>query len=290
MPIDLHGTEPQKREFLPRLCSGGWIGANAITESEAGSDAFALRTRARREGDGYVLEGEKTFVTNGPVADLFLIYASTAPERGFLGISAFLVERGRSGLTLGKAFDTSGLTTSPIGSIYLNQCRVPESRRLGGEGMGGSVFQSSMGWERCGLFAYWLGTMDRQLEESVHHAKTREQFGRAIGENQAISHRIAEMKLRLEGARLLLYRACWERDRGRASDLWTALAKLAVSEAFLQSSLDAVRIFGGTGVIRDAGIEGYVRDALPGTVYSGTSEMQREIIARALGLPPRPRG
>ncbi len=286
MPIDLHGSTDQKAVYLPKLCSGEWIGANAITESEAGSDAFALKTRARRDGAEYVLDGEKTFVTNGPVADLFLVYASTQPERGFLGISAFLVERGSPGLTVGKPFEKGGVTTSPMSSIYLAGCRVPESRRLGPEGLGGSLFQSSIGWERSGLFAFWLGTMERQLDEAVQHAKTRRQFGRPIGSNQAVSHRLANMKLRLESSRLLLYRACWERSQGHPSDLMSSLAKLAVSEAFLESSIDAVRIFGGSGIVRDVGIERYVRDALPGTIYSGTSDMQREIIARALGLPP----
>ncbi|MGH9369262.1 MAG: acyl-CoA dehydrogenase family protein, partial [Thermoanaerobaculia bacterium] len=289
MPIELHGTAEQKQTYLPKLCSGEWIGANAITESEAGSDAFALKTRALKDGNDYVLGGEKTFVTNAPVADLFVVYASTRPEWGFLGISAFLVERDTPGLLVGQPFEKCGLATSPMSSLYLDDCRVPDSHRLGAEGMGGSIFQASIGWERSCLFAFWLGTMDRQLDEVIQHARSRHQFGRPIGANQAISHRIADMKLRLESARLLLYRACWERSRGHPSDLFTSLAKLAVSEAFLQSSLDAAQIFGGSGIVREVGIERYVRDALPGTIYSGTSEMQREIIARALGLPPQRR-
>ena len=284
VPIELHGTPAQKERCLPKLCSGEWVGANAITESEAGSDIFSLRTRAVRDGDAYVLNGEKTFVTNAPVAGLIVVYASTRPEHGFLGISAFLVERDAPGLAIGKPFEKSGLATSPMSSLYLNGCRVPASQRLGPEGAGGAIFHASMAWERSCLFAFWLGTMERQLEEVVRHAKTRRQFGRPIGSNQAVSHRIADMKMRLEAARLLLYRACCDPLPG--AEMSVALAKLAVSEAFVRSSLDAVQIFGGSGVLREMGIERYLRDALPGTLYSGTSEMQREIIARALGLPP----
>ncbi len=287
VPVHLHGSPDQKERYLARLASGEWIGANAITESEAGSDAFALKARARKEGDGYVISGEKSFVTNAPVARLFLVYASTAPENGFLGISAFLVERDTPGLKAGRPMETTGLTTSPISSLYLDDCRVPASALLGREGAGGSIFKDSMGWERSCLFAFWLGALERQLEETVDHAKSRRQFGHPIGSNQAVSHRIADMKLRLEAARLLLYRACWERAAGHPSELAASLAKLAVSEAFVASSLDAVQIFGGSGVMQEIGIERYLRDALPGTIYSGTSEMQRELIARALGLPPR---
>jgi alkylation response protein AidB-like acyl-CoA dehydrogenase len=289
VPIARCGSPEQKAKYLPRLCSGEWIGANAITESEAGSDAFALKASARIEGDEFVLSGEKSFVTNGPIAQLFLVYASTRPERGFMGVSAFLVERETDGLVVGKPIETTGLTTAPLSSLYLDDCRVAATQRLGGEGMGGAIFKDSMGWERSCLFAFWLGAMDRQLEQTIEQANTRRQFGRAIASNQAVSHKIADMKLRLEAARLLVYRACWERAQGRPSELHTSLAKLAVSEAFIQSSLDAVQIFGGSGVIQEIGIERYLRDALPGTVYSGTSEMQRELIARALGLSARGR-
>jgi L-prolyl-PCP dehydrogenase len=289
-PLALHGSDAQKARYLPPLASGAWLGANAITESEAGSDAFALKTRAREDGADFVLSGEKTFVTNGPLAQLFLVYAATHPERGFLGISAFLIERDTPGLVIGKPIETAGLSTAPLSSLYLEDCRVPREQRLGGEGMGGAIFKDSMAWERSCLFAFWLGAMTRQLDETVEHARARRQFGRAIGSNQAISHKIADMKLRLEAARLLAYRACWAHTQGQSAELEISLAKLAVSEAFVQSSLDAVQIFGGSGVMRELGVERYVRDALPGAIYSGTSEMQREIIARYLGLRPAGRG
>jgi L-prolyl-PCP dehydrogenase len=289
VPIDRYGTTAQKAANLPPLCSGAWIGAGAITERDAGSDAFGLRARAVRDADSYVLDGEKLFITNAPVAQCFVVYAATRPERGPFSISAFLVQRDTPGLVLSPPVDKGGLTGAAMGSMSLRQCRIPIADRLGPEGAGARIFHDSMGWERSCLFALWVGTMERQLSEVIEHANTRCQFGRSIGANQAVSHRIAEMKLRLESARLLLYRACWERSRGEPSaDLSAAVAKVAVSEAFLQSSVDAVRIFGGAGILRTCGVERYVRDALPGTIYSGTNEMQREFIARTLGLGARP--
>jgi len=162
---------------------------------------------------------------------------------------------------------------------------VPHSHCLGGPGRGRAVFEAAMEWERTCLFAFWLGALDRQLEETADFAKTRQQFGRPIGANQAISHRVADMKMRLETGRLLLYRACWEADAGRSSAMSISLAKLAISEAAVQSSIDSIQIHGAGGVVRGAGPEGYLRDAIAGTIYSGTSEMHREIVARALGLP-----
>jgi alkylation response protein AidB-like acyl-CoA dehydrogenase len=285
IPIDRHGTVRQKTTYLPKLCSGAWIGANATTERDAGSDVFSLKSLAVRTGDGYVLNGEKLFVTNAPLAQVFLIYALTNPGRGMFSISGFIVDRDTPGLTIGALADKGGLTTAQMAPVRMDDCHVPACQLLGAEGAGAAIFHDTMGWERSCLFATWIGTMERQLAEVIEQASTRQQFGRPIGANQAVSHRIADMKLRLESARLLLYRACWERSQGLPSDLSTSLAKLAVSEAFLQSSLDAVHIFGGRGIMRDAGIEHYVRDALPSTIYSGTSEMQREMIARWLGLP-----
>jgi alkylation response protein AidB-like acyl-CoA dehydrogenase len=283
-PIALHGSEELRRRVLPRLCSGEQIGSNAITEPEAGSDVFALKSRAVREGDSYVLSGSKLYVTNGPVADVFLVYASTQPAHGYMGISAFLVERGAEGLRIGAPSEKSGLAGAPLGSLYLEGCRVPLEHRIGEEQAGARIFAESMRWERSCLFAAYLGSMQRQLETVIQHASTRRQFNRPIGKNQAVSHRIADMKLRLESARWLLYHACWLLDRGAPAELETSLAKLAVSEAAIQSGLDAIQIHGGMGVASESGIGQALLDALPSAIFSGTSEMQREIIARKLGL------
>jgi len=287
MPIADHGSEDLKNQYLPNMASGHWIGANAITEAEAGSDAFALTSSATRDGDDYVLSGTKSYVSNGPVADVFLVFARTSPKRGYMGIDAFVVERGYPGVTVGQAFPKMGLTTSPISSLYLEDVRVPAVNRLGDrEGYGASIFTRSMHWERTCMFAGYLGLLDRQLEECVRYANERKQFRQVIAKYQAISHRLVEMRLRLESARLLLYHACWLRDRGETAELEVALSKLAISEAAVASSLDAIQIFGGAGFMHEFGVERFLRDSIPSRIFSGTSEIQRNIIAAHMGLPP----
>lgn len=284
MPIVEHGSEALKAKYLPDMCGGNAIGANAMTEAEAGSDVFALKAKATRDGDTYRLNGTKNFVTNGPVADVFVTYASTNPAHGYLGITAFLVPRDAPGLVVGEPFEKIGLRGASISQVYFDDCVVPESHRLGEEGQGAVIFTSSMAWERACLFAFYVGMMERQLEAALEQAKSRRQFRVPIGKNQAISHRIVNMKLRLESARMLLYRACWLFDQGADAGLDISLAKLAISEGAIQSGLDSIQIHGGAGVIREVGVEQDLRDAIPGTLFSGTSEMQRDIIAARLGL------
>jgi alkylation response protein AidB-like acyl-CoA dehydrogenase len=284
MPIALSGSEGLKAEVLPRLASGAWVGANAITEAEAGSDAFALKTRAVRDGDAYVLDGAKSYVTNAPVADVMLVYASTNPDHGYLGVSAFVVEKGTPGLIVGEPFEKIGLMTSPIATVYLEGCRVPSRNLVGAQGNGARIFASSMQWERACLFAAYLGMMDRQLDDTIAYAKERRQGKRRISQYQAISHRIVDMRMRLDTAKLLLYRACWASDQGGDAELEVCLAKLATSEAAIQSSLDAIQIQGGNGVVREVGVERALRDAVPSTLFSGTSEVLRNLAAAKLGL------
>jgi alkylation response protein AidB-like acyl-CoA dehydrogenase len=283
MPIVEHGDEQLRREILPRLASGEWIGATAITEKGAGSDATRLATRAERAGDGYVLNGEKSFVSNGPVADVFVIYATGQPELGYLGLSAFVVERGTPGLIIGEPFEKLGLDRCPASTLRLEGCQVPARRRIGGDGQGAAIFQAAMRWERTCLLAPYVGRIERLADQCADHARTRTQFGRPLGANQAISHRIARMRMRLEAARLLLWRACWRLDADQPAGVDVAMAKLAISEAAAESAMDAVRIFGGEGIRSDAGIERELRDAVPSLIFSGTSEMQLELIARELG-------
>lgn len=284
MPIVEYGTDELKEAILPRLCSGKWVGANAITEREAGSDVFALKTRAVRDGESYILTGVKSYVSNGPIADAIVVYASTNPSYGYLGITAFVVEKNTPGLVVGEPFSKMGLTSTPASLVYLEECRVPVSNKLGEEGQGAQIFKRSMQWERACLFAAYVGMMERQLEQTIAYARERRQFGKAISKNQAISHQIADMKLRLEAARLLLYRACWLFDQGKDAVLDVSMSKLAVSEAAIQSSRDAIQIHGAVGFAAETGIEGMLRDAIPSTIFSGTSEIQRDIIARELGL------
>jgi len=284
VPLARFGTDAQKARLLPRLASGELIGANAISEAGAGSDVFALACRAVRDGDAYVLDGEKSWVTNGPVADVFLVYAKTDPNAGYFGVSAFVVEKERPGLRVGQPIRKVGLETSPTCSLYFDACRVPEENLLGQVGQGAPLFEHAMSWERSCLFALYLGRMQTALERAISHAQTRRQFGHALGDFQAVSHRIADMKVRLEAARALLYRACFKLDRNEDARLDVAMAKLFVSEAAVQSGLDVMQLFGGLGVTNDGGIERFLRDALPARTVSGSSEIQRNLIARALGL------
>ncbi|WP_342234445.1 acyl-CoA dehydrogenase family protein [Inquilinus sp. OTU3971] len=284
MTIATHAPEAVRRRVLPRLGSGAWVGAGAITEADAGSDIYALKTVADRVDGGYRLNGCKTHVTNGPVADAVVVYASTNPSHGHLGISAFLVERETPGFTRGAPYEKTALAGAPVGPIFLTDCRIPEENRLGAEGAGAAIFQSAVLWERACLFALYIGAMERDLESALTHARDRRQFGRPLGRNQAVSHRLVDMKLRLEAARWLLYRACWLLDQGADATIPVSLAKIAVSEAALQSGLDAMRLHGGNSFVNDAGIALGLFDALPSVTVSGTSDIQREIIARHLGL------
>ena len=283
-PILTFGTEAQKREYLPRLCSGELLAADALTEDDAGSDAFAVATTARRTADGYVLNGRKTLISMAPVADLALVYAKTDPAAGPWGMSAFLIEKGTPGFTVSPQRSKTGLRSVPIGGFDLVDCLVPESCRLGAEGAGLSLFNYTLEWERSFILASHVGAMARQLDECVAYAKTREQFGKPIGTVQSVSNRIADLKVRLETARLLLYKLAWMKHHSQPASLDAAVAELYLSECFVASSLDAVRTVGGKGYLSDAGIDRDLRDALGGVLYAGTSDLQRNVIARLLGV------
>jgi len=286
MPIVEHGSAELKQRILPRLARGSLIAGNAMTESEAGSDISAIATRAVRDGDSYILTGTKNYVTNGPIADVFVTYATLNPEHGFMGVAAFLVERGAdsTGVVVGKPFEKMGLGSSPISTVYFDSCRVPAANMLGAEGQGSSIFQSSMHWERTCLFAGFLGAMERQIADVTDFARRRIQGRRPIGKHQAIAHRIADMRLRHDAAQMLLYRACWLMDSGADASLAVALAKLAISESAIDVGLGSIQIHGGMGYAVESGIEVALRDAVPLTIFSGTSEIQRNIIAAKLGL------
>ncbi|MFN0179888.1 MAG: acyl-CoA dehydrogenase family protein [Gemmatimonadales bacterium] len=285
MPIHRFGTEEQQRTFLPPLCAGDWIGAHGMSEPDSGSDAFALRTRAELRGDHYVLNGAKTFVSEAPVADLFVVFATTDPARGALGLTCLLVPRETPGLRIGKQIEKMGLKTSPMGELVFEDCAVPVANRLGREGRAAAIFNDSMEWERGCILGFNLGAMRRLLESSVVYARERRQFGRPIGQFQSVANRLVDMKVRLEAARSLLYRAAWAKQHGHPSaGADAAVAKLFVSEAMVQTGLDAVQVRGGYGYATEYEVERDLRDAIGGTLYSGTSEIQRNLIARSLGL------
>lgn len=284
-PILRFGSPGQKEAYLPKLIGGEWIGAHGMTEPGSGSDSFAMSTTAERDGSGgYILNGGKTFITSAPVADLFLIFASVSRARGFLGVTAFLVEKGAPGLEVGRPMEKMGLRSSPLAEVFLENCRVEPEQRLGKEGNGGAIFRHSMALERCCILASCVGTMQRQLEACIQHARTRQQFGKPLGAFQAVSHRIVDMKVHLEAARLLLYKAAWLRSHGGEAGEEIAAAKLYLSEAFVRSSLDTLHLHGGYGYSTEAQIERDLRDAVGSRIYSGTSEIQKELIARGMGL------
>ena len=285
LPIMRFGSDEQKKKYLPKLTDGSWVAAHGMSEPGSGSDAFRLRTTAEKVGDNYVLNGSKTFVTNAPEADVFLVFATVNRDKGMWGITGFLLERKTKGLKVGKPIAKMGLTTSPMGEVFLEDVEVPASARLGREGQGSAIFNHSMGWERSCILATAVGAMERQLETCIEYVKTRKQFDRPIGTFQLVASKIADMKVRLETSRLLLYKSASSQASGGMTALDGAVAKLYISESAVQSALDAIQVHGGYGYTKEYEVERDLRDALGGRLYSGTSEIQRLIIARNLGLP-----
>jgi alkylation response protein AidB-like acyl-CoA dehydrogenase len=283
-PLVESGTEEQKQRFLPRLCTGELIAVNGVSEETAGSDAFSLTTAARKVEGGYVLTGRKSYVGMGPLADIALVLANAAPGAGKWGISAFLIERGTPGFTHGPAREKVGTRTNPMGDLIFEDCFVPVANRLGGEGAGVSLFSRFMNWERAFILAGHVGAMHALLDRCVAHAKTRHQFGQAIGKFQSVSNRLADMRVRLETSRLLMYQAAALKDRGQEATLECSMAKLHVAESLLASATDAVRVHGAQGYLAEFEVERELRDMLGSVIYGGTSDIQRNIIASQLGL------
>jgi alkylation response protein AidB-like acyl-CoA dehydrogenase len=285
VPLWKFGSEQQKQRYLPGLCDGTLIGVHAMSEPTSGSDAFALRTKASHDGNGFRINGTKTFISNGPIADLVIVFALTDPDKGYYGgVTAFLVESSAPGFCVSQKFEKMGLRTSPFGELVFEDVYVPAEAVLSGVGAGATLFTHAMDWERICLFASHIGTIERLLEKSIAHARTRKQFGQPIAKFQAVSHRIVDMKVQLEAARLLTYRAAWRLGHASQVSMDAAITKLFVSESLVRTAMDTVQIHGGYGYTTEYGLERALRDAVGSTIYSGTSEMQRNIIARWLGL------
>ncbi len=282
----LHGTEQQKARYLPSMCEGRLIGAHALSEPDAGSDILSLRTTARRDGDRYVLNGTKWFISNAPAAGLFVVLARTGHDHDRMqdGLSAFLVTTGLPGLDTNRTFTKMGLRTTPMGAVEFHDVSVPAENLLGREGAGYSIFTSTIEWERSFMFAGQVGAMERLLEATIEHANSRRQFGRPIGGFQAVAHRIADMKIRLELARLILYRVGWLKREGRIALLDSAIAKIFISESLVQTAMAAVEVHGARGYVTDPGLERELRDALGGPIFADTSAVQRGILAELLGV------
>lgn len=284
LPIADFGSESLKQKYLPGMVGGELVACHALTESEAGSDVYNMQTRAEKVQGGYRLNGAKRLITFAPIADVILVLAYTNPKMGKWGLSAFIVEKGTLGLDTSPVQSKMGMRTVPIGELSFTDCFVPEENRLGAEGAGFSILNHSLEYDRSCILASQLGTMQRQLEETIAFVKSRKQFGQPISKFQSVSNRIVEMKLRLETARLLLYKVAWLKENGHSSVMEAAMLKLHLSESFVSSSLDAIRNYGGDGYLTEVEIERNLRDAIGGILYAGTSDIQRNIIATMLGL------
>ncbi len=283
-PVLKFGTEEQKEKYLPALINGALIGGHAMTEPDYGSDAYGIKCKAEKKGNKYILNGTKMFITNAPIADILLVFAVTDEKKGFAGISVFIVEKDFYGFSVGKPLNMMGLKTCPMGEVILEDCEVPEENRLGKEGAGSAIFNSEMEWERSCLFATHLGAMEKELEECINYSKVRHQFGKPIGKYQSISNKIAEMRVRIELSRLILYKVAWMKSQGKRVPVESAISKLYISESYVENSLEALQIHGAYGYSTELDFERHLRDSIAGKIYSGTSEIQKNIIASFLGL------
>src|SRR5437867_628977 len=281
-PLLRHGSEAQKRTYLAPHARGEKIGAYCLTEPGCGSDAAALRTLARRNGDRYVLTGNKVFVTNGVAAHTFVVYATLDPTLRHKGICAFIVERDSPGLRLGKPEHKMGITCSGSVEIVLEGCEVPAENLLGAEGDGFKIAMSTLDGGRIGIAAQAIGIGQAALEESLLYSRQREAFGQPISDFQAIQWKLADMATELEAARLLAYRAAWLRDQQKRCSLETSMAKLFASEACMRAAKEGVQIHGGYGYINEYPVERLFRDAKITEIYEGTSEIQRLVIAKEI--------
>ncbi len=284
VPFWLHGTDEQKAHYLPKLCTGEWVGAMAITEPEAGSDAGAIKCRARRDGDGWVLNGSKIFITNGSIADVMIVMAVSDPDAGAgHGVTAFVVEGDNPGLVVERDLDKMGTRSSPLSLLHFDDCRVAPDAVLGDEGNAlWKIAFECFDWERTVMIASSIGGMKSSLQGAVDYAKERVAFGKPLSKHQAIQHKLAEMRTNLDAARLLLYRAAWMKQEGLPHQAEASIAKYFVAEAAMKNAIEATQIFGGYGYIKEFPVERAIRDAKLISIGGGTSEIQKMIIAREM--------
>ena len=286
IPIWQWGTEEQKKKYLPKLASGEWVGSFGLTEPNSGSDAFSLKTKAVKEGDHYILNGSKMFITNGPIANVVLVAARVGDGKGANGITVFIVETGYpdhvKGFSVSQELDKIGMRTSLTAELVFEDLEVPAENVLGGEGGGAMILVDTLTWERSLLIAPAIGSMEMGLNRAIQYSLEREQFGKPIAHFQAIQHKIAMMKVYLEAARWLVYKSAWLREQGVRSVLDASIAKLFLSEVGIKMALDEIQIHGGYGLIREFEVERGIRDALLASIGGGTSEIQKTIIARSL--------
>ena len=275
------GNEEQKKKYLPQLIRGEKVGADALTEAEAGSDIGNMQVTAVRDGDHYIINGTKIFITNAPVSDI-VTFCATLPGQGRRGITGFIVEDGTPGFKKGVKYSKVGLRSAVTGELIFEDCRLPVSNRLGEEGQGLKAILTNIDYTRIGISAQALGITRAVLEKSIDYSKQRVQFGKPICENQAIQWILADIATELEQARLLTYEAAYLADQGLPFTKTVAMAKLSASELCMKAAVQGVQIFGGYGYMMDSPMQRYFRDAKITTIYEGTSEIQRLVIARHL--------
>lgn len=279
MPIYLFGTEEQKGKYIPALAVGEKIGAFALTEPGAGSDASRVATTAKREGNNYILDGTKCFISNGAVADTFTVFASTDKSKGVKGITSFIVEKGTPGLSVGKKEDKMGIRASSTTELIFDNCRVPKENLLGKEGEGFKIAMIVLDGARIGIGAQALGIAEAAYNEAVKYAKVREQFGKPIATFQAVSFMLADMAIQIEAARHLVYNAAVLKDAGLPFSKEAAMAKAFASDTAVKVALDAIQILGGYGYSREYAVERLLRDAKITQIYEGTNQILRLVIA-----------
>ena len=283
-PIYENGTEEQKKKYLPKLCSGEWIGAFGLTEPNAGTDASGQQTTAVLEGDHYVLNGSKIFITNGYVADVFVVFAMTDKTKGTRGISAFIVESSFPGFSVGKHEEKMGLHGSPTAEIVFTDCIVPKENLLGQEGKGFKIAMQTLDGGRIGIAAQALGLGEGAIDEAVKYTQERVQFKKRLSQFQNTQFQLADMHTRMQAAQFLVYSAAVKKQNGEPYSMDAAMAKLFAAEAASDVTRRAVQLFGGYGYTREYPVERMMRDAKITEIYEGTSEVQRMVISSHLGV------
>lgn len=275
--ISLYGSKRLKEKYVPYMVSGKHIGAIAITEADAGSDAFSMRSVAIDCGDYYELTGTKMFVSNGSIADIFIVFAITKniPNKC---LTAFVVEKQFSGVKVSEDINKMGLESCPTSEIIFEHCRIPKENVLGKIDQGGYLMTSALEWERIFEFIPHIGAMQRVMESCIEHVNYRTQFGKFLGEYQAISHKIADMKVRIEMARMMMYKVAWLKDQGKSAYVESSIFKLYVSDSYINTCREAIQIFGAYGYAKEYDVERELRDAIASSIYSGTNEIQRNTI------------
>ncbi|WP_053218069.1 acyl-CoA dehydrogenase [Virgibacillus senegalensis] len=281
-PLYKYGSENQKQTYLAELARGEKLGAYALSEPGAGSDVASMKTTARLDGDSYLLNGNKVWITNGGVADTYIVFAKTDPDAKHRGISAFIVEKGTPGFSFGKKEKKLGIRSSPTTELIFENCRVPKENLLGAEGQGFKIAMTTLDGGRNGIAAQALGIAQGALDASVGYAKEREQFGKPIAQNQGISFKLADMATEIEAARLLTYQAAWLESNGLPYGKASAMSKLFAGDAAMRITTEAVQVYGGYGYTKDYPVERYMRDAKITQIYEGTNEIQRLVIGRML--------